>query len=939
MSLKKENKALKAENQILKDKIRLLENNQYKNNNKSPMVHVETQESTKNRRIAREIINEINKMNETNKYARKYSDLYLSFCFILRTISFSAYKFVKQFLPLPCKNTIQKEFGTIKKQYSEFICDINRISDIVSIFTKECDENKDTKEIVEHEIDVTISTDAFSIEPFKDDKYMFIFECLPLSGILPTFPLHLRAVKNGSATNLIDSRITEIFLKLKNCHIKSRFLVTDGDPYWNKKHENYFQEWYKTFQSEGLSAILKPDNSNNIAPLADFLHLMKQFRNKLVNNTITLDTNTLNHVITGKTIDETLKLGKALLDNSGASKMMDCYPLQLFELKNVIKLLEFEKYDEALYLLPHTLFTVAQTKLGFDKETRRNIYDDVFLCYEEVYKMVTHDHLSCIGEQARENIAAVYPARKIDIIRTLNTLKGLISSFDLNIPHMQSDRFSTHPSENRIGTIREGSSHHHTCENAIHVNMKATICHDLSQKLGIEQRHEKRAKLSGVQIDSTFTGAHLCSPGVSMAYLYRSIKEKGGIIEKTEDCEYKLDILIRYLKDIVSHTKYSSHFQADLDQKSKMQASAILARLITLGDSNKNALKKLPGILRSGELILINHLLAKTTDERELVKYFPRRNIDQIYSTVSIIKHIHDPITIDKTYFGIINAGNTCYLNSVLQLIVHCQAYDSFLTCIDDAETQILNDIKSFFELMSKVVEVKDVRRFIKNILPNFRQVKMNPYNQNDALEFYIMLMGIITEGITNQQKKDKWVNLRFSNSTVQYECNKGHKSVKSEITDMYFIHLDEYKIIYLKEEILKAENPYDLEVKCVDCNNNVNAKGGRMFERISHVFTICIVRYDNESKKRANKIIFPLELVINFQLFPNTIYQLTSFIVHFGEDTNSGHYVCFASENVIWKKFDDNTINDIEITEVIMADEIQSSVYILCYEKVEFNS
>lgn len=47
----------------------------------------------------------------------------------------------------------------------------------------------------------------------------------------------------------------------------------------------------------------------------------------------------------------------------------------------------------------------------------------------------------------------------------------------------------------------------------------------------------------------------------------------------------------------------------------------------------------------------------------------------------------------------------------------------------------------------------------------------------------------------------------------------------------------------------MKAEKPYGIEVKFVDCDNSVFPISSRMFEGISLVFTICIVRLDNKLK------------------------------------------------------------------------------------------
>ena len=67
--------------------------------------------------------------------------------------------------------------------------------------------------------------------------------------------------------------------------------------------------------------------------------------------------------------------------------------------------------------------------------------------------------------------------------------------------------------------------------------------------------------------------------------------------------------------------------------------------------------------------------------------------------------------------------------------------------------------------------------------------------------------------------------------------------------------------------------------------------------------------------------------------------YSLSSFILHYGETADSGHYVSYARYNGVnpcWYKYDDQRvtkINNIEM-ELDLA-TIQSSAYVFMYERI----
>ncbi|CAD7962802.1 unnamed protein product [Amoebophrya sp. A25] len=67
----------------------------------------------------------------------------------------------------------------------------------------------------------------------------------------------------------------------------------------------------------------------------------------------------------------------------------------------------------------------------------------------------------------------------------------------------------------------------------------------------------------------------------------------------------------------------------------------------------------------------------------------------------------------------------------------------------------------------------------------------------------------------------------------------------------------------------------------------------------------------------------------------PTYTYRLSSFILHFGEQTESGHYVCYNRWNDDWYKIDDNRVIRItNIAQEVSLPQVTTSAYVFLYER-----
>jgi Ubiquitin carboxyl-terminal hydrolase len=87
------------------------------------------------------------------------------------------------------------------------------------------------------------------------------------------------------------------------------------------------------------------------------------------------------------------------------------------------------------------------------------------------------------------------------------------------------------------------------------------------------------------------------------------------------------------------------------------------------------------------------------------------------------------------------------------------------------------------------------------------------------------------------------------------------------------------------------------------------------------------------ENTKKKEKYSVSLTVELGIEVFDVTLkYKLKSIICHIGNTTESGHYVCYFLEQGGWYKADDTKVSPIF---TIQEEDIEKNVYIALYEKV----
>lgn len=333
----------------------------------------------------------------------------------------------------------------------------------------------------------------------------------------------------------------------------------------------------------------------------------------------------------------------------------------------------------------------------------------------------------------------------------------------------------------------------------------------------------------------------------------------------------------------------------------------------------------------------------------------------------------------DRGLTGLANVGNSCYLNSLMQILSHTYELNKFLESdifkekinIKKIDSVMLIEWNKLREMMwseNCTVAPYGFIKAVQAIAMEKEQFLFCGNDQNDIHEFLLFLIDCFHNSLARQVNMEITGVKHNKKDELALKCYNMMKQMYSkeysEILDLFSgIHISEINCLNTGKELSRTPEPYtvlhlslDNDTKSLnDCldkycikeelkddngwfnestNKKMDVKKGIIFWNFPKILIIALKRWNYDGRKINTLIDIPVN---NFNLFNyisgyNTesyIYDLYGICNHSGSSMG-GHYTAYVKNaNNKWYEY-----NDTMITEIDEDNLITTKSYCLFYRK-----
>jgi ubiquitin carboxyl-terminal hydrolase 8 len=335
----------------------------------------------------------------------------------------------------------------------------------------------------------------------------------------------------------------------------------------------------------------------------------------------------------------------------------------------------------------------------------------------------------------------------------------------------------------------------------------------------------------------------------------------------------------------------------------------------------------------------------------------------------------------DKGLSGLTNLGNTCFINSCMQVISHTYELNFFL------EQKIYkNKLKKKY-ISSLIIEWDNLRelmwtnncvispiKFLKTIqkVAQLKEMEMfTGYSQNDLPEFLLFIIDCFHTSLSREIKMTITGKPENETDKIAIQCFEMIKNMYSkeysEIWNLFYaVHVSELTNLKTGEKIKITPEPYfmiDLPIPennksptLIDCFNyyvegeilegdngwynedtkeRIDIIKKIQFWSFPNILVIDLKRFNNRFQKNQILVTFPIEeldlsdYIIGYKK-DNYKYELYGICNHSG-GVMGGHYTAYVKNaNGKWYHFNDTNVSEVGLINSI----ISPKAYVLFYRK-----
>jgi len=339
----------------------------------------------------------------------------------------------------------------------------------------------------------------------------------------------------------------------------------------------------------------------------------------------------------------------------------------------------------------------------------------------------------------------------------------------------------------------------------------------------------------------------------------------------------------------------------------------------------------------------------------------------------------------NKGLSGLTNLGNTCFINSCMQVLSHTYDLNSFLEnetykkkLQNKCDSALLMEWDNLRTLLWKENCVVSPGKFIKTV-QKVAQIKemhlFTGFSQNDLPEFLLFIIDCFHNAIAREIKMTISGSPENETDEIAQKCFEMIKNMYSkeysEIWNLFFaVHVSEISSLKTQKRISITPEPFfmiDLPIPAnnkspslIDCfnlyvegeildgenawfNENIKAKEDVrkkiLFWSFPNILVVDFKRFNSKNQKNQVLITFPMEnldlsqYVVGYKK-NSYVYDLYGVCNHSG-GVLGGHYTSYVKNaNSKWYHYNDTNVSEVAIIDSI----ISPKAYCLFYRKRQIN-
>lgn len=281
---------------------------------------------------------------------------------------------------------------------------------------------------------------------------------------------------------------------------------------------------------------------------------------------------------------------------------------------------------------------------------------------------------------------------------------------------------------------------------------------------------------------------------------------------------------------------------------------------------------------------------------------------------------------------GLNNIGNTCFMNSLLQILLHCDELNKYMVSKEFSKdiTKTYSDFILEYNNSNKSISPNLLKKIVGNKFPRFRN-----FSQEDSHEFIINFLDYLDDMIKEEYKDDKDIISNMFDSEIKKiirAVNINEKSINIQKNRILHLSIPKKKYITMNDCLHSLINMDSIKDWETPKKKKDNGNMLTMITKYPNNLLILLKRYEYiHGFSRKLNIPVKITTILESELLGDIKYSLKGFILQHGS-LGGGHYVSYVKVNKIWHYCNDSSIN--KITEEF-ALKLASEAYLLYYVKI----